>query len=335
MRIFLTFIIVTFFPNFLLSQTTVTVIMTGPDKDRITAADMFDTYQNEIITNSYRDTLKYHFTRAPKVEQYWIRYFIGEKMYRQTLWLNDGQITVYAHLGEDDLVIDSILNSSIQREVDDYYVQLGQLPKEKRNLFKLGQIKRFINTPFSFEIGDSFLMTNSINKSNLIPLKQVFDLQGDQFFDRSDYKNVVGKLNVILNIDRINLDQYVFIDRFNKNDRAKMPEAKYYLLDFWYLGCAPCREDHKKMKLMSKSLKDKKVEVIGLSIDENILEWQKYLRNNEYDWTNYIVPETNMLLNDLKISSYPSYFLIDSNYNFIGVFANIDQFQYDFLDKLK
>lgn len=89
------------------------------------------------------------------------------------------------------------------------------------------------------------------------------------------------------------------------------------------------------MKLISKSLKDKKVEVIGLSTDENILEWQKYLRNNEYDWTNYVVPETNTLLNDLKISSYPSYFLIDSNYNFIGVFANIDQFQYDFLDKLK
>ncbi|WP_293888543.1 TlpA family protein disulfide reductase, partial [Sphingobacterium sp. UBA3549] len=97
----------------------------------------------------------------------------------------------------------------------------------------------------------------------------------------------------------------------------------------------PCREDHKKIKLMSKSLKDKKVEVIGLSTDENIAEWQRYLRNNEYDWTNYAVPETNMLLNDLKISSYPSYFLIDRNYNFIGVFANIDQFQYDFLDKLK
>ncbi|WP_409530109.1 MULTISPECIES: thioredoxin-like domain-containing protein [unclassified Sphingobacterium] len=58
------------------------------------------------------------------------------------------------------------------------------------------------------------------------------------------------------------------------------------MLDFWYLGCTPCRDDHTKMKLISKSLKDKKVEVIGLSTDENILEWQKYQRNNKYDWTN-------------------------------------------------
>lgn len=309
--------------------------MTGTGNEKVTSSDMFDQYQNEIYENSYSDTLKYNFTKVPEVEKYWIRYFVGKKMYRHTLWLGDGQITVYVHLEKDELIIDSVLNSTIHLDIDDYYRQLRQTPKETRNLFKLLQIKRFINTPFSFEIGDSFLMTNSINKKNLIPLKQTFDLQGDQFLDRSDHQNVVGKLNVILNIDRIRLDNYVFIDRFNRSCEAKLPEAKYYLLDFWHLGCAPCREDHKKMKLISKSLKNKGVEVIGLSTDENVAEWQKYLRSNEYEWTNYVVPETNTLLNDLKISSYPSYFLIDSSYNFIGVFANVDQFQYDFLDKLR
>lgn len=335
MKVLFTLISIIFFHGCLLAQTSVTVIMTGPGKDRITKADMFDAHQKQIVTNAYKDTLKYHFTQTPKVEHYWIRYFIGEEMYRQMIWLGDGQITIYAHLGKDELVLDSILNSTIHLDIAEYYKMLGQMPKDRINSFRLEQLKKFINTPFSFYIGNEFLVNNSMNKQNLNLLKQVFELQGDQFSTMPDYQSLVGQLDLILNLERIRLDNYVFIDRFNKSGKAQVPEARYYLLDFWNLGCAPCRADHQKMKNLKKSLKDKGIEVIGLSTDDNIIEWQKYLRNNEYDWTNYVVPEASTLLSDLRVYSYPEYYLIDKDYNFIGIFGGFEHFQHEFMNKLK
>ena len=333
--ILILFLIITLFQSNTFAQTNVKLIMTGSQSDEIIRSDMFDRNQHEIYEKTYSDTLTYHFTKSPKVEEFWIRYFTGDKMFRNTIWLDKGEVIVYVHLGKEELVIDSIINSSIDDDINNYYRELKHVPREKINSFKLEQIEKFINTPFSFDIGDSYLMNNSMSKQNLLPLKDVFKLQGKQFTNRNDYQNVVGKLNILLSIDQINLKNYFFTDRFNKIKQTQIPNAKYYLLDFWHLGCAPCREDHKKIKSNLNNFNNKGVEVIGISTDENIGDWQNYLSLNGYNWTNFNVPENNKILDDLKIGSYPSYFLIDSNFNFIGVFANIEHFQYNFLNKIE
>jgi thiol-disulfide isomerase/thioredoxin len=53
--------------------------------------------------------------------------------------------------------------------------------------------------------------------------------------------------------------------------------GKVVLLDFWASWCAPCQEELPLLDDMAVRLKDKGIEVVGLSIDENQADAEQFL----------------------------------------------------------
>jgi hypothetical protein len=90
-----------------------------------------------------------------------------------------------------------------------------------------------------------------------------------------------------------------------KSTKTHLDKRKTYILDFCYMECAPGVKDHKVIAKYVDSLKQKNIEVVGMSIYRSLKKWNHYLNKNDYSWTNYnqFRLESN-LYKDLKIQRF-------------------------------
>lgn len=116
------------------------------------------------------------------------------------------------------------------------------------------------------------------------------------------------------NFKRIDLSTYNFNTLSGKTKNITLEKGKKYLLDFWYIECAPCVRDHKIIQKKYKELQDKNIEVIGLSIDKSRKKWKDYIASHAYNWQQYNqYSQKPNLKEHLKIKLFPRYFLINDN----------------------
>ena len=302
-------------------QTNIQVVIKNVGNHKIDKVDAFDLSQKEFHEVPYSDTVNFVFTKRNS-DCYSIRYHENEKMYRQQIWLDSGQIRIEAHIDSSALVIDSVFNSPT------YYDQLSF----KRNyslLYKkndttamtkmlLELYSNNIDNPYSLVFADTYIRLNQNSKTNLSKLKLLTDKQGDRFNWFLLYPSVVERLNNILTVSSINVNDYSFVDRQNKNVKLPALTKKYYILDFWFLGCAPCLRDHKEIIRVLKKLENKNTELISISNDSDIKKWKLYLNKNKYNWQNYLESKPKTITENLSISSFPTYLIIDKTGNILS-----------------
>ena len=71
-------------------------------------------------------------------------------------------------------------------------------------------------------------------------------------------------------------------------------EKGYVLIDFWASWCAPCRQDFPFLKEMYSKYKDKGLNIISLSRDENSEAWRKAIIKDSIElWTHASIKENN------------------------------------------
>ncbi|MDD1444486.1 TlpA family protein disulfide reductase, partial [Dolichospermum sp. ST_sed3] len=260
------------------------------------------------------------------------RYHEQERIYSQQIWLDSGQIKIEAHIDSSELVIDSVFNSPTYYGHLDFRKNYSLLHKTndttEMNKMLLDFYSNNIDNPYSFVFADIYIRLNQNSKTNLSKLKLLTDKQGDRFNWFLLYPSVVERLNKILTVGSISLSDYSFIDRQSKNVKLLPLTKRYYILDFWFLLCAPCLLDHKEISKNKKILASKNAEIISISTDSDIVKWKKYLSKNKYYWQNYLESESKNITTDLKISSFPTYIVIDD-------LGNIVYVQNSFLEILK
>lgn len=330
MRRFVLLVIPLIFNFHLIAQTNIQLVL-KTDK-HIDSVDVFDESQLEFYTFPFNDTLNVHFNKTNK-DSYWIRYHENKKMYRQAFWLDTGNIIIHAHI-DTTLVIDTVINSP-------FYYEVIKFNSENQNLFKQGDTSRLnrfleqgitmnINNPFSLSIAYAYLQLNQNSKNNLLALKILLTKQGDKFKWFLLYPAVHERLNNILNVKTINLSDFLFIDKYNKMAHLHLKDAKYYVLDFWFLDCTPCRQDHKKIKSALQKFQQKKIEIISVSKDDDFNSWKNYLIKNNYTWANFREEKNKKITDSLRISAYPTYIVLNNKAEIIKTYNSIAAVEDDF-----
>jgi len=96
----------------------------------------------------------------------------------------------------------------------------------------------------------------------------------------------------------------------------------YALILFWHTGCSHCQLLLKELPVLSeKGLFSKhQVQIIGISIDENKEEWEKFSANYPLDWINTHTEGSfaSQVATDYNLFATPTMFLIDADHNIIS-----------------
>lgn len=62
-------------------------------------------------------------------------------------------------------------------------------------------------------------------------------------------------------------------------------KGKYVLLEFWGSGCGPCRMENPNLRNTYKTFKEKKFEILGVTVDQNKKDWERAVKDDSMNWT--------------------------------------------------
>jgi cytochrome c biogenesis protein CcmG/thiol:disulfide interchange protein DsbE len=97
----------------------------------------------------------------------------------------------------------------------------------------------------------------------------------------------------------------------NENIKLSSLQGKVVLLDFWASWCAPCQEELPLLDDMAVRLKDKGIEIVGVSLDENKADAERFLtRKSSWSLTLGHDPEQRVA-DQFKPPKMPTSYVID------------------------
>jgi len=65
-------------------------------------------------------------------------------------------------------------------------------------------------------------------------------------------------------------------------------KGKWYLIDFWATYCGICIAAFPKLEKIHDLYKDRNFEILAVSVDKNLLQWQNFLKTHDLKWKNLI-----------------------------------------------
>lgn len=288
---------------------------------QIEKIDVEDFSFKETFSSKYKDTIDFYFAKT-NIDLYNIGCYVnGKKLWKQ-IWLDTGNIKIHAHVDSTKLIIDTIINSPMYYYVSNFNREFSSYFKTKDtvqiNKFLLSKIQSNLENPFSLWAGMLYLNQNQNDKNKLIELKETFTKQGEMFSWFRLYPDVIERMKNILSVNNLNVLDFKFINKQNKVTSLSLKNADFYILDFWFLACVPCRKEHKIIQANLQRITQNKISVIGISTDEYSKEWKDYLFKNHYSWPNYLQPAIKKLTESLSINAFPSYIVVNKAGEIIG-----------------
>lgn len=161
------------------------------------------------------------------------------------------------------------------------------------------------NRNFEYKINDTIKLSNKLFKVDSIAedISKLFLLKiikNDNFFGHR-----MG--TKISNFELLNLERNQF-----KITDVNSKTKKYTLLDFWGTWCKPCKELTPDLKRINQEF-HKDLNIIGIAYDDSLENVRKYTTENEMNWKHafYDRKSKSGIVRDLKITSYPTFILLD------------------------
>jgi len=230
------------------------------------------------------------------------------------LWLDGEQVIIKANFDEK-LNIDTVIGSKLHYESLRLKNEISGLYRERNrpkliDQFFMQKFEEYLYSPLSLMVLSNYhyRLQNDRQKIETV----VAQLETQSSFLRNHPISRYNALVKILNTGAINLEAFDFIGlNQEKTKLKKVEKGQLYLLDFWFVNCIPCVQDHKIIAKDTEFLRTNKIQLRGISIDQDHQKWRSYLTEHAYAWPNYRETDTGKITQKMDITAYPTYYLLD------------------------
>ena len=82
------------------------------------------------------------------------------------------------------------------------------------------------------------------------------------------------------------------------------------VLDFWYVGCIPCREQFPQLRRLCAQYAGKPFSIVGITADEVRGEWEKFLKKEQLPWAQWYSGRGGVVAG-WNVTTFPTRYLID------------------------
>lgn len=250
---------------------------------------------------------KFTFTgRQDSAVNRYLTYAKGDNQYITDFFLENGNIVVV--LGEDNKISGTPANNTYQS----FKEKMDNLQNEKNAIYESLQ-----DTTLSVEQRDAKLadidakdeemgnvitgtikenITNPVGVHLLTRFHYIIDYEDiepilEQLPEKYQSNERLAKLKDQVATAKSTAIGQKFINFSMQTPEGKTVEladfigkGKYTLVDFWASWCGPCRREMPNLVKAYKEYKDKGLEIVGVSLDRDLTDWQNAIKTLDITW---------------------------------------------------
>ena len=116
-----------------------------------------------------------------------------------------------------------------------------------------------------------------------------------------------------------------------KGDSIKLSslKGKVLILDFWASWCGPCRFSNKYLVKLYSKYKDKGLEILSVSLDEETKDWRKAVTKDKITWIQGIDRGgwDAMAAVKWQVDALPSSFIVNKNGDVVAINPEKDELE--------
>jgi peroxiredoxin len=246
------------------------------------------------------------------------------------LWLSNGNYSatfyVKKHSSELFLLQPFSVNGSTESNNYLQFINLKndlvdiQSDRLKRNVLKCQFLEEFISEQKNSYLSLHFLKSE-IKDCGTQKIKELFNTLTEELQNSENGKRLVSEIEKVeQNSIGTKISDFTLTDINGVNINASSTIKSYTIISFWASWCAPCRTENQILNNHLSLFKDKSIQLIGISLDENKNDWENAVRKDKLNWLQLsdLKGFENDISKKFKITSIPYLIMVDKDMKIVA-----------------
>ncbi len=173
-----------------------------------------------------------------------------------------------------------------------------------------------------------YYLNNLASRGNKLDFIECFKKFDVEFKDKKIITFLKKKYPLIFEANRNSnrINEVLLLDKNKKeitlNEILKKCKGKVVYVDFWASWCMPCRELMPNSQILHEEYKNKNIEFVYISIDDDFIKWKKTMKkdkisNHIHNYITINYPRAN-LYRELELKTIPRFLIYDKYGNLVN-----------------